>query len=211
MKRDSPYATPEEALRGVDMSASHREGLIRFMRDAHPDLKRCLDITYLPIIRCSPQERLDNFAQAKDALASLTSALDASFRHDLFDAAKTEQEEELVGRFLELLPAMMEITNRVTEQRIRQRWSGANGRAARKIWNDFETDFVRGSVRHSGFNVDPPDAIALEVLRRVLSYVTKTSLTISAVRKRIAADDKRVAAEAKRDAEEERITAGGKL
>ena len=66
-------------------------------------------------------------------------------------------------------------------------------------------------VRHAGFNVDTPDAIALEVLRRVLSYVTKTSFTTSAVRKRIAADDKRVAAEAKRDAEDERIATGGKL
>ena len=118
------------------------------------------------------------------------SALDASFRHDLFDAAKTEREEALVGDFLKLLPVVVELASRTTEERIRQRWAGADGRAARKMWTSIETDMVLRRVGHAGFNVDPPDAIALKVLCGVLSYVTGTPLTLSAVRKRIAAGGK---------------------
>ena len=129
----------------------------------------------------------------------LTAALDASFRHDLFDAAKTKREEKQVGKFLELLPLMEQFTGRITEKRLRERWAGADGRSARKIWADIETEFVRTGVRQAGFRVDPPDVAALEVLRRILSFTCKTELSISAVRKRIAADDRRLAAEAKRD------------
>ena len=50
------------------MSASHRAGLIRFMREDYPELKRTIDITWLRTIRWSPQERLDHFAQAKAPL-----------------------------------------------------------------------------------------------------------------------------------------------
>jgi hypothetical protein len=214
MNLASPPKTPEEALRGVAMSARQRAFLINVMREEHPEIKRSMDITLLRPIRWSPQERLDHFAQAKGAFGSLISALHASFRHDLFDAAKTEQEEKQVSKFLELLPAMAQLTSRITEKRIRERWAGADGRAARKEWTSIETDMVRHYVRHAGFNVDPPDIVALEVLRRILSFTNETVLSISAIRKRIAADDKRVAAEAKRDAEDaedEPIASGGKL
>ena len=193
------------------MSACQRAFLIKVMREEYPEIKRGMDITWLRPIRWSPQERLGHFAQAKSALGSLTSTLDASFLDDLFDAAKTEQEEALIGDFLRLLSAVMELTNRITEKRIRERWAGADGRAARKEWTSIETDTVRHYVRHAGFCVDPPDTVALEVLRRILSFTNETVLSISAIRKRIAADDKRVAAEAKRDAEDEWIATGGKL
>jgi hypothetical protein len=132
----------------------------------------------------SPKERLEWFAHAKAAFGVLILALDASFRHDLFDAAKTEQEEKQVGKFLVLLPAMAQLTARITEKRIRERWAGADGRGARKIWTSFETDMVRAFVRHAGFRVDPPDGMALEVLRRVMSFTSETVLSTSAIRKR---------------------------
>lgn len=203
--------TPEEALKGVAMSSCQRAGLVKFMREEFPEIKWSVDIVGLRPIRWSPQERLDRFAQAKGALGNLTSALDASFRHDLFDAAKTKLEEKQVGKFLELIPVMTQLAGRITEKRIRERWAGADGRSARKTWTSIETDMVRHYVRHAGFRVDPPDVVALEVLRRVLSFTSEKVLGISAIRKRIAADDKRVAAEAKRDAEDERIAGGGKL
>jgi hypothetical protein len=208
--RASPPATPEEALKGLPMSTQQRAGLLEFMRE-FPDMRRGTELTWLRLVNWSPKERLEWFARAKAALGDLSLALDASFMHDLFDAAKTKQEEKQIGEFLELLPVMAQLTGRITEKRVRERWAGADGRSARKIWSSIETDFVRGFVRHAGFCVDPPDIAALEALRRVLSFTGKTALSISAVRKRIAADDKRVAAEATRDTENERIAIRGKL
>jgi hypothetical protein len=208
--RSCAPATPEEVLKGLPMSTQQRAGLVEFMRE-FPDMRRGIDFAWLRPVSWSPKERLEWFAHAKAAPGDLILALDASFRHDLFDGVKTEQEEKQVGEFLELLPVMEQLTARITEKRIRERWAGADGRSARKIWTSIETDMVRAYVRHAGFHVDPPDVVALEALRRVLSFTSETTLSISAVRKRIAADDKRIAAEAKRDAENERIAIGGKL
>jgi hypothetical protein len=202
VKRSALAKTPEEALKGVPMSTQQRAGLVEFML-GFPDLRRGIEIAWLRPVSWSPKERLEWFAHAKAAFGDLILALDASFSHDLFDAAKTKQEEKQVGKFLQLLPVMAQLTGRITEKRIRERWAGADGRSARKSWFSIETDMVRHYVRHAGFRVDPPDAVALEVLRRVLSFTSRTELSISAIRKRIAADDKRVAAKAKRD--------GGKL
>jgi hypothetical protein len=201
MKRERAPPTPEEALNGLPLSEQQRAGLIQFMRE-FPDMQRGIEMTWLRPVSWSPKERLEWFAHAKAALGDLILALDASFRHDLFDAAKTKREQKQVGIFLELLPVMEQLTARITEKRVRERWAGADGRSARKIWSSIETDFVRGFVRHAGFCVDPPDAAALEALRRVLSFTSKSVLSISAVRKRIVADDRRVAAEAKRDEDE---------
>ena len=154
-------------------------------------MRRVIEMTYLRSVSWSPKDRLEWLAHAKAAFADLSLALDASFRHDLFDAAKTKQEEKQVGKFLDLLRVMEQLTDRITEKRIRERWAGADGRYARKVWTSIETDMARVSVRQAGFCVDPPDAVALEVLRRVLSFTSKTPLSISAVRKRIAADDER--------------------
>jgi hypothetical protein len=210
MKRERAPPTPEGALNGLPLSEQQRAGLIQFMRE-FPDMQRGIEMTWLRPVSWSPKERLEWFAHAKAAFGDLILAPDASFRHDLFDAAKTKQEEKQVGKFLELLPVMAQFTCRITEKRIRERWAGADGRSARKAWTSIETDMVRAYVRHAGFRVDPPDVVALEALRRILSFTSKTALSISAVRKRIAADDKRVASEAKRDAEGERIATGGKL
>jgi hypothetical protein len=198
MKRGQGPATPEEALNGLPLSEQQRAGLIQFMHE-FPDMQRVIEMTWLRPVSWSPRERLDHLSHAKAAFTDLTSALDASFRHDLFDAAKTKREEKQVGKFLELLPVMEQLSGRITEKRIRERWAGADGRGARKIWADIETDMVRTCVRQAGFGVDPPDVAALETLRRILSFTSKTELSISAVRKRIAADDRRLAAEAKRD------------
>jgi hypothetical protein len=204
MKRGRAPATPEEALKGLPLSPQQRAGLVQFMRE-FPDMQRKTEIAWLRPVSWSPKERSEWFAHAKAAFGDLILALDVSFRHDLFDAAKTKQEEKQVGKFLELLPVMAQLTGRITEQRIRERWAGADGRSARKMWTSIETDMVRAYVRHAGFCVYPPDVAALEALRRVLSFTSKTELSIGAVRKRIAADDRRLAAEAKRDEEDESI------
>ena len=212
MKRErfGAPATPEEALKGLVLSTQQREILVLFMREL-PEMRRVIEMTYLRSVSWSLKERLEWFARAKAAFADLGLALDASFRHDLFGAAKTKREEKQVGKFLDLLRVMARLTGGITEKRIRERWAGADRRYARKVWTGIETDMARISVRQAGFCVDPPDAVALEVLRRVLSFTSKTPLSISAVRKRIAADDERIIAEYERDAEEERIAAGGKL
>jgi hypothetical protein len=212
MKRErfgSP-GTPEEALKGLALSTQQRALLVGFMREL-PEMRRVIEMTYLRSVSWSLKERLEWLAKAQAAFTDLGLALDASFRHDLFDAAKTKREEKQVGKFLELLSVMAQLAGRITEKRIRERWAGADGRYARKVWTGIETNMARISVRQAGFCVDPPDAVALEALRRVLSFTSKTTLTIGAVRKRVVAEDERIAAEEKRDAEDERIAAGGKL
>jgi hypothetical protein len=199
MRRAPPPKTPEEALRGIVISAAQRAELISFMRE-FPSDKKYFDVKLHPVT-WSPAERLEHFVQAKAALGGLKLALDATFRRELFDAAKTKREKAQVGKFIELLPVMTDFVGRITEQRTRKCWAHADRRSARKALNSIETDLVRLAVHHAGFRVYRPDAVGLEVLRGVLSYVTKTSLTTtSAVRKRIAADDERIA-------DEERIAA----
>jgi hypothetical protein len=188
MSRTSPK-TPEETLRGIVMSAAQRAQLIRFMRE-FPNDKKYFDLKLRPLT-WSPTERLGYLAQAKAALTNLRLAMDASFQHDLLDAAKSKREKDQVVKFIKLLPEMADVVRRITEKRVRERWAGADGRSARKARISIATDLVRFEVDRAGFCVYPPDAVGLKVLRAVLSYVAQTSLTISAVRKRIAGDRSR--------------------
>ena len=134
MKRERAPPTPEEALNGLPLSEQQRAGLIQFMHE-FPDMRRGTELTWLRLVSWSPKERLEWFARAKAALGDLILALDASFSHDLFDAAKTKQEEKQVSEFLQLLPVMKQFIGRITEERIRERWAGADGRSARKTWS----------------------------------------------------------------------------
>jgi hypothetical protein len=207
--RALPPKSPEKTLKGLAMSAQQRAELVEFMQE-FPKMKRAVEVG-LRSVSWPPKERLKRVTQAKAAIGDLTLALDASFRHDLFYAAKIKAEEEQIHKFLKLLPMMAQLTDRISPPSIRERWAGSDRRSARKAWTSIETNLVRGFVRRVGFRVDPPDLAALEVLQRILSFTSQTALGVSAIRKRIAADDKRVAAEAKRDAEDGRIAAGGKL
>jgi hypothetical protein len=185
--RVSPPATPEEALRGLAITEGQRVYLICHMCEFSTVASAIFDVGLRPV-SWSPKERLHYFGVGKDALRNLSIALDATFRHDLFDAAKTKREEKQIGKFLELMDVMMPLADRITEKRIRERWAGADGRSLRKLRTSFETDWTRLHVKHAGFCVDPPDPSTLELLRRVLSFLSQTPMSVDAVRKRLVAE-----------------------
>jgi hypothetical protein len=176
--------TPEDALKAIDMPAEQRAELVTFMREEFPMFKRAVEMGNRPL-QWSLTERLQCIVQARAALEQLTQAIHNSFRHNLFDATKTRREKAQVSRFLHLLPVMTGLVGRITEKGVRERWAGVDGRSARKEWTPYETDIVCWAVGRAGFNIDPPDAAALDLMRRVLSYLIQKPLTVSAVRKRL--------------------------